>query len=363
MEMTMMDRIRKLLCELSDLRGPSGYEQQVGRFMAERLEDIADVSYDNLGSAICRLQGDTNRPRLMLAAHTDEVGFMVKTITKEGFLTFAQLGGWWDQILLGQQMVVLGRRGEVPGVIAARPPHLLEEEERKKVVPRRKMFLDIGAADKEDVTDGFGVRPGDPIVPVTKCTPIAGGKRVMGKAFDDRVGVAIVMEVLRELAESDHDNAVYGVGTAQEEVGLRGAQTAVQTVNPDVALILETAIAGDVPGIEEHESAAKLGGGPTIYVMEGSAIPNLALRDLAIDTCENLDIDYQVTVLERGGTDAGKIHVHAEGVPSLVLAVATRHIHSPNGIIDIEDVKQTIALTAELCRRLDAETLRSLLPA
>ncbi len=353
----------KLLCELSDIYGPSGFEHRVGRLMAQKLSDIAETSFDNLGSAMCRLKGDADGPKMMMAAHTDEVGFMVKTITDDGYLTFAPLGGWWDQLLLGQQMVVLASSAEVPGVIAAKPPHLLEDEERKKVVPRKKMFLDVGAVDKEHVTDEYNIRPGDPIVPMTRCKELAGGSRLMGKAWDDRVGVGVVIEVLRQLHKEEHNNTVYGVGTAQEEVGLRGAQTAVQTVEPDVALILETAIAGDVPGIEDHESVTKLGGGPTIYVLEGSAIPNLALRDLAIETCEELDISYQLTALERGGTDAGKIHLHASGVPSLVLAVATRHIHSPSGIIDMSDFEDTVSLTAALVQKLDDETVTSLLPS
>lgn len=358
-----MTQKTELLCELSNMYGPSGFEHRVGRLMAQKLSDIAETSFDNLGSAICRLQGRADEPKVMLAAHTDEIGFMVKTVTDDGYLTFAPLGGWWDQLLLGQLMVVLTNSGEIPGVIAAKPPHLLDEEERKKVVARKKMFLDVGAADREEAAEKMTIRPGDPIVPMTKCTELAGGTRLMGKAWDDRVGVAVVIETLRRLHDEGHNNTVYGVGTAQEEVGLRGAQTAVQTVEPDVALILETAIAGDVPGIESHESETKLGGGPTIYVLEGSAIPNLALRDLAIETCEELGMSYQLTALERGGTDAGKIHVHAGGVPSLVLAVATRHIHSPAGIIDISDFEDTVNLTTALVRKLDGETAASLLPS
>jgi len=152
------------------------------------------------------------------------------------------------------------------------------------------------------------------------------------------------------------------VGTVQEEVGLRGAQTSAHLVDPDVGIILETAIAGDVPGIEAHESAVGLGGGVAIYVMEGSAIPNLRLRDLAIELCEKDKLDYQLTVLERGGTDAGRIHIHAHGVPSLVLGVPTRHIHSHAGIISGKDYETTLRLTVALCRALDAKTVESLRP-
>lgn len=352
-----------LLEQLSNMDGPSGYEWAVGAFVAGQLQGIVETDYDNLGSVVCRLDGPPGGPRIMLAAHTDEVGFMVQRVTEQGFVKLSPLGGWWDQVLLGQPLRVLTSSGAVLGVLGAKPSHLVLPDERTKVVEFRKMFLDIGATDRRQAQEQFGVRPGDPVVPATRCTRMANPDRLLGKAWDDRAGVAVMIEALRELGGSGAPNTVYGAGTAQEEVGLRGAQTAVQSIGPDVALVLEVAICGDVPGIEDDESEVSLGGGPTIYLKEGSAIPNLRLRDLAIQTAADLEIELQFCVLDRGGTDAGKIHLHAGGVPSLVLALPARHIHSHYGIIDLNDYAQTVKLTVELVKRLDAATVAGLLPA
>lgn len=349
-----------LLRELTEANGVPGFERRVADIMRAHLGDVAEITTDNLGSLIASVEGSSERPHVMLAGHMDEVGFMVKLVTEDGFVKFAALGGWWDQVLLGHRVVIEAASGPVTGVIGARPPHLLSSEDRSKVVERRKMFIDVGARDREEATEQMGIRPGDAIVPWSPFEVLANEDRLLAKAWDDRVGVAVTLEALRALTDREHANCVFGVGTVQEEVGLRGAETAADAVDPDVALVLETAIAGDVPGIEEDESAVKLGEGVTLYVLEGSAIPNLRLRDLAIELCEDHDLDYQLTVLERGGTDAGRIHQHARGVPSLVLGVPCRHIHSHAGIISARDYETTLRLTVALCEALDEGTVASL---
>jgi endoglucanase len=220
----------------------------------------------------------------------------------------------------------------------------------------------VGARDREHATEVLGIRPGDPVVPDSAFTRLADPDLLLAKGWDDRIGVAMMIEALRTLATGEHPNTVVGAGTVQEEVGLRGAQTAVQAVQPDVALVTETAIAGDMPGIDEVESSVKLGGGPVVYVLDGSMIPNLRLRDLALQTCKELEIPCQTCVLERGGTDGGRIHVHARGVPTVVLGVPTRHIHSHAGIIHLQDYLQSVRLLVGLCRKLDAETVAGLVP-
>jgi endoglucanase len=348
---------------LSNIDGPSGYEAGVGRFVGDQLEGVAAVEFDNLGSVLCRLDGPADGPSVMLAAHTDEVGFMVQRVTDKGFVHLTPLGGWWDQVLLGQPLRVLTSDGPVLGVLGAKPPHLVKSEDRSKIVALEKMFLDIGAKDKKQAEEEFCVRPGDPVVPATACTALADGDRLLGKAWDDRAGVAIMVEVIEKLAGEKLPNSLWGAGTAQEEVGLRGAQTSVQSISPDCALVLEVAICGDVPGIDDDESQVALGGGPTIYLKEGSALPNLRLRDLAIETARELEMPLQFSVLSRGGTDAGKIHLHSGGVPSLVMAVPARHIHAHHGIIDLNDYAQTVELVAALVRKLDAQTVKGLRPA
>ena len=353
----MKEETRDLLRELTEVNGVPGFESRVAAIMRERLAGIAECCTDNLGSLVARLDGASERPRVMLAGHMDEIGFMVKLVTEDGFVQFAALGGWWDQVLLAQPVIIETSKGPVTGVIGSKPPHLLPDEERKKVVERRKMFIDIGAKDREEATETFGIRPGDPIVPRMPFEVMQNEDRLLAKAWDDRVGVALAIEALEQLDGTGHPNTVFGVGTVQEEVGLRGAETAADVVNPDVALILETGIAGDVPGISDDESNVKLGGGVAIYVLEGSAIPNLRLRDLAIELCEERGIDYQLTLLERGGTDAGRIHLHEAGVPSLALGVPCRHIHTHAGIISATDYDSTLALVVAMCEALDEDTV------
>jgi len=352
----------ELLRELTEANGVPGFEGRVAAIMRAQLRDVADeVCTDGLGSLIARLDGAAERPRVMLAAHMDEIGFMAKLVTDEGYVKFANLGGWWDQVLLGQRVVIETAKGPVRGIIGAKPPHLLSDEDRKKVMAANDMFIDVGAKDRDEACSELGIRAGDPIVPWSPFEVLAGGgDRLLGKGWDDRVGVGLAIEVLQAMQGKQHPNALFAVGTVQEEVGLRGAETSADVVDPDVALVLETGIAGDVPGIKPEESHVKLGGGVAIYVLEGSAIPNLRLRNLAIDICEERGLDYQLTILQRGGTDAGRIHQHARGVPSLVLGVPCRHIHTHAGVIDARDYDTTLKATLALCEALDEQTVASL---
>ena len=355
-----MDRTEELLKEITEVPGVSGFETEVRRIMRRYLEPVATIEQDRMGSIIGVQRGTEESPRIMLAGHMDEVGFMVKLITKEGFIKFVTLGGWWDQVALAQRVTVLTRNGEVPGVIGAKPPHLLQPEERKKVLKLRSMYVDVGATSREEV-EALGVRPGDPMIPICPFTIMSSSQTYMSKAWDDRVGCALAIQALEQLASIEHPNTVYGVGTVQEEVGLRGARTTAHAISPDVGIVLEVGIVGDVPGIvEKQESLVKLGGGPVLLVYDASMIPNLGLRNLVMDTAEELDITLQFDAMQRGGTDAGAIHLHAEGVPSVVLGVAARHIHSHASIIHRRDYDDALRLTVELVKRLDAETVASL---
>lgn len=347
----------ELLKELTETNGVPGYEARVARVVESHLKGVGSIERDSLGSIICR-RGDSG-PKVMLAAHMDEIGFIVKHVTDKGFVKFHTLGGWLDQVVLSQRVVIETSKGLVQGVIGAKPPHLTPPDERNKMVTVSSMFIDVGAKDKREAEEVLGIRPGDPIVVHTPFTLLGNRKRLLAKAWDDRVGVGLMVDAMKAAAGMDHPNILYGVGTVQEEVGLRGAQTAVQTVGPDVGLVLETAIAGDVPDIEE-DGNPKLGGGAAIYVFEGSAIPNARLRDLAIDICRRKKIKYDVAFLASGGTDAGRMHVHARGVPCLVLGVPSRHIHTPAGIIHADDYDAALKLTIELIKALDDRTVKSL---
>jgi putative aminopeptidase FrvX len=353
-----MDSTYQLLKELTEANGVPGYEAPVRAVVRQHLEGVGELSQDKTGNLICRLDGAAPAPRVMLAGHMDEIGFMVKHITNEGFLKFLPLGGWFDQVMLGQRVVIHTRQGDVVGVIGAKPPHLLPADERSKVVVKKDMYIDIGAASQAEV-EAVGVQPGDPVTPRADFVKLAGGKTYLSKAFDDRVGVAMMISALQSLQERQHANTVYGVATVQEEVGLRGATTSVRSVDPDVAIILESDIAGDVPGIKPEESSVKLGQGPTVLIYEGRTIPNLKLRQFIVDTAQDLEIPVQISYVEAGGTDAGAIHLHHTGVPSAILGVAARHIHSHSSIIHRDDYDRAVRLLVGVIERLDAQTVSS----
>ncbi len=348
----------QLLEDLSNAPGVSGFEGDVQDILRDELVDLAaEIVTDNLGSLIAK--DGTEGPKIMVAGHMDEIGFMVRLITKEGFIRFSALGGWWEQVLLSQRVAVYGSKGPVIGIIGSKPPHILTAEERKKPVEKQEMFIDVGAFSDEEVEE-MGIKPGDPIVPVSPFTCMGNEDMYIGKALDNRVGCAISVETLKILKNEGHPNQLYIVGTVQEEVGLRGAQTAGTKVAPDIALAFEVAIAGDTPGVDENKAQAKLGKGPVIFLLDRSLIPNLRLRDLAFSTAKELGIDYQVDIMEGGSTDAGRISLVHAGVPSLCIGVPVRYIHSHTGVINIQDYYKAIELTSAIVRKLDAETVASI---
>lgn len=354
-----MDQTQQLLQELTEAHGVPGYEAEVRALVRRYLEPLGTIEQDRIGSLVCR-RGETG-PRVMLAGHMDEIGFMVQHITKEGFLRFHPLGGWWDQVLLGQQVIVKTHKGDLPGVIGAKPPHLLPQDERKKVVEKKDMYIDIGVTSKEEVEEA-GVRLGDPVVPAATFKVMANGKAYMSKAFDDRVGVALMVDALRHFSQVPHPNVLCGVATVMEEVGLRGAKTSAEVVNPDVAVILESDICGDVPGIKPEESNVKLGGGPSLLLLDARMIPNLRLRDLVIETAKELEIPLQLSAITGGATDGAQIHLHRTGVPTVVLGVPARHIHSHSAIIHRDDYDRALQLLVAVVEKLDAETVAGLAP-
>jgi len=355
----MPDETLELLRELTEAFGISGYEQEVREIMRRHLQNITVIEQDRLGSIVCRKNGKTEIPRIMIAGHMDEIGFIVKLITDEGFIRFSPVGGWWGHVMLAQRVVIKTQKGNIPGLIGSKPPHILSEEERKKLLDPKDMYVDVGATSLDEVK-GLGIRPGDPIIPVFPFTLSGTGKTYLAKGFDDRVGCALLIDVIKNLVHENHPNTVYGVGTVQEEVGLRGARTSTWVVEPDVGLTMETGVAGDVPDVKKEDAQAKLGKGPVIVIRDGSMIPNLRLRDLFVETAEELRIPYQFDVLERGGTDSGVIHLHRRGVPNLVVAVPTRHIHSHAGIIHRDDYDQTVKLITAVIKKLDAPVVEGL---
>lgn len=351
-----MKSTEQLLKSLTEAHGIPGYEAPVREITRKYFEPLGELITDRSGSLICKKTGNPNGPKVMLAGHLDEIGFMVKNITDDGFLKFLPLGGWFDQVMLGHRVIVKTHKGDLLGVIGAKPPHLLEAEERSKLVTKKDMYIDLGVSSKEEAEE-LGARAGDPVIPASTFEILANGKTFVAKAFDDRVGVAVMIEALQALQTEDHPNTVFAAATVQEEVGLRGARTSAWVIDPDVAIILESDIAGDVPGITADQSSAKLGDGPTVIIYDRSMIPNIKMRDFVIETAASLDIPVQLTFMEGGGTDGGVVHVHKYGVPTIAIGVPARHIHSHNSIIHRDDYENMVILVKHLLLRLDNQTV------
>ncbi len=354
--------------------GPPGHEIEVSRIVKDHVKNFSDeVFNDKTGSLIFKI--GNSGPKIMLAGHIDEIGFLVTGIDKQGYITFHQIGGWWDQSLLTQRVLIRTKKGDTyRGIIAAAPPHVIPAEARKKVVTKDKMFIDVGCKSKKEIEE-LGIAIGDPIIPDSKFEIIQrtqiekkGEKETrkevtlaVGKAFDDRIGAFIAAEVIRQLKNENapHPSQVYAVATVQEEVGLRGAQTAAQAIKPDIAIALEVDISGDVPGVSKLKAPSEMSKGISILAGDASMIPNPRFRNFVIDLAKELKIEYQDSVVMGGTTDAGRIHLTGSGCPSLVLGIPTRHIHSHNGILDLGDVEKAIRLIKEVIKRLDNSTIES----
>jgi putative aminopeptidase FrvX len=353
-----MEEMLKMLKELTDANGIPGNEREPREVMKRYIEPFADtVETDHLGSLIAKKTGsDAEGPKIMVAGHLDEIGFMITNIDDNGFLKFQTVGGWWEQVMLAQRVTVMTRNGSIPGVIGSKPPHILAPEARKKSVNVKEMFIDIGAADKEEA-ESFGVRPGDSVVPVCDFTIMKNEKYLMAKAWDNRIGCAIAIEVLRRLKDVDHPNTVYGVGTVQEEVGLRGARTSAHHIQPDIGFGVDVGIAGDTPGVSDKDALAKMGDGPQIIMYDASMVSHKGLRDFVTDTADSKEIPYQFDAVPGGGTDSGAIHLTANGVPALSITVATRYIHTHAAILHRDDFENAVELIVEVIKKMDRETV------
>ncbi|MDA7027172.1 M42 family metallopeptidase [Bacillus sp. CLL-7-23] len=358
--MAKFDETLTMLKKLTDAKGIPGNEKEVRQVMRSYIEPYAnEVTTDRLGSLIAKKTGLTDGPKIMISGHLDEVGFMVTRIDDRGYLYFQTVGGWWSQVMLAQRVTIVTKKGDITGVIGSKPPHVLSPEARKKPADIKDMFVDIGASSREEAME-WGVLPGDQIVPYFEFTVMNNEKMLLAKAWDNRIGCAIAIDVLRNLKEIHHPNVVYGVGTVQEEVGLRGAKTAAQTIKPDIAFGVDVGIAGDTPGITEKESTSKMGKGPQIILYDASMVSHKGLRDFVTKVADEANIPYQFDALSGGGTDSGSIHLTANGVPALSITIATRYIHTHAAMLHRDDYENTVKLITEVIKRLDQETVANI---
>ena len=347
---------RALLERLTNAAGAPGHESEVRGIVRDALEGIGDFTYDRLGSILCTREGK-HHPRVMLDAHLDEVGFMVQSITEQGLLKFITLGGWWGHVLPAQRVEVVTETGKVPGIIGSTPPHFLTAEQRSQVQQPDAMYIDVGASSREQIAE-LGIRIGDTAVPYSRFGELAVPGMLSAKAFDNRCGCGVLCETMQALAASGHPNTVIGVGAVQEEVGTRGAGTAVAVAEPDVAIVLEGTPADDVPGMSE--SQAVIGKGPQIRICDPTALSNRRLVRLVEDIAAREGIEIQLAVRKSGGTDARPIHVHHHGIPTTVIGVPARFIHTHASIISWHDYCAAVALTTAVVQALDGDAVAKL---
>ncbi len=346
-----MSTLKELLERLSNAHGLSGYEESVREIIEEEVKSYVDeVKTDRMGNLIATKHG--GKPVVMLAAHMDEIGLMVKYVDDKGFVHFTKSGGWFDQTLLNQRMILHTEKGKIYGVIGSKPPHAMKEEDKKKPVEAEAMFIDVGAISKEDA-EKLGVKTGTPITPDTEFKPL-GNDKVTGKAFDNRAGCAMLIEALREM--KNVRATVHAVFTVQEEVGLKGAKTSAFGLNPDVALATDVTITGDHPGIEKKQSSIEIGKGPSITVSDaegrGIIVPEPVLKWLK-EAAESNKIPYQLEVGVGGTTDASAIHLSREGIPSGVISPPTRYIHTPVSVLSMGDLENCAKLVARAVEIVD----------
>ncbi len=326
---------------LSNARGVAGREEEIRALMKELLNPSVDeVKEDKLGNIIGIKEGKNGAPSVMLAAHMDEIGLMVKNITKQGFIQFTKIGGIDDRILIAQRVIVHTDRGLLEGIIGSKPPHILKEEEKKRVIEADNLFIDVGANSREDAQKN-GVRVGDPVSFDIKFTRV-GNDTVLGKAFDDRAGCAALVEVMRKL--SNIDCTVYAVGTIQEEVGLRGATIAAFQLYPDVGIAIDVTVAGDIPGVKEVEAPIKMRKGPSLTVADRGLITHPKVLRLLINAAKESKVPYQLESGLHGTTDAARIALTREGIPSGVISIPARYIHSPASMLSLSDMENTVKL-------------------
>ncbi len=352
----------QLLQRLSEAPGPSGAEEGVRAVMVPIMKPLATrLSYDGMGSVIAQV--GTAGPRIMIDAHMDELGGMIRRVTPNGFLTMQMLGGWLDQALVDQRWIILGSKGPVHAVTGIRDIHVLPADDRNKVFPRDSLFLDVGAKDAAGVA-ALGIGPGDPVVPdspfLVMSGTIDGSANYLGKAWDDRIGCAVLLQAMQRLAKLPHANQLFFVATTQEEIGLRGAKTAADLVKPDIGLAIEGGIAGDTYAGHPEETQAKLGAGPGIFLYDTSALPNRKLVELVKKTAADKGIPLQLDLVQGYGDDSSAIQESFGGVPTLNFIVPVRYTHAHNGIVNRADFDRMVELMVAVLQELDARTVEQL---
>lgn len=348
----------EMLKALTEADGISGCEKEASRVMKSYLDEYADeVTYDNLGSIIGLKRGLEDGPRIMISGHLDEVGFMVRKIEDNGYVRMLPVGGWWGHVLPCHRLVITTSNGDkITGMVGAMAPHGLSEEVKNTVIKPIDMFLDLGVSNKEEV-EALGVQIGDMITPDTKFEVMNNPNYLCSKAWDDRIGAAVAIDVLKNLQGIDHCANVYAVGSVQEEVGIRGARTSTHNIRPDIAFALDVTISEDTP-VDKGEIG--LGKGIVLSIVDAMTVSNTALISKVSEIAEELGLEVNYSCSTSGGTDAGNIHKSFDGILATTLYIPTRYMHSHRAIIHRRDYDETVRVLTEFCRRLDRKTLEDI---
>jgi len=324
-----------LLKELSEAFGVSGVEDEVRDLLKEELKETCSIKTDALGNLICKSTGAQKKPELMLCAHMDEVGLMIRSIDKNGWLKFDTVGGIDDRVLVSKQVTVGPKK--VKGVIGAKAIHLQEPKEREIPLKSKSLYIDIGAKDKDDAEKKVNI--GDFATFETMFEEFGDGL-IKGKALDDRVGCYIVAETLKK----NLGYSITGAFTVQEEIGIRGSAVVSYGINPDVAIVVEGTFASDVPETKEENYSTTIGQGPAVTIMDMTYIAGKELATRVLEVADKKGIPCQLRRSAFGGTDGGRIHTTREGIPTIIISVPCRYIHSPVSLASLSDIKHTMEL-------------------
>jgi endoglucanase len=331
----------ELLKKLCEAHGVPGREEAVRALVVSELKGLCDeIRTDALGNVIALKKGNGRGPKVMIAAHMDEIGFLVSHVDeKNGFVRIDPVGGFDPRVLMAQRVLVHTESGDLMGIIGSKPPHILTEEERKKPLELKDLFIDLGLPAEEvkkRVNLGDFVTLHQDFIEV--------GNLVSCKALDDRVGVYVMIEAVKKVKK--HVCDIYAVATTQEEVGVRGARVSSFNVAPDIGVALDVTVASDVPGVGEHEHVTKLGAGVAIKIKDSLSISNPKLVRTMREIAEKKKIKYQLEILPRGGTDAGAIQMTREGVAAITFSIPTRYLHSVVEAAHKDDIQAAVDLLA-----------------
>ncbi|WP_196209879.1 aminopeptidase [Citrobacter sp. Res13-Sevr-PEB04-36] len=345
----------ELLQQLCEASAVSGDEQEVRSILINTLEPCVDeITFDGLGSFVAR-KGN-HGPKVAIVGHMDEVGFMVTHIDESGFIRFTTIGGWWNQSMLNHRVTVRNRAGiKIPGVIGSVAPHALTEKQKQQPLSFDEMFIDVGASNREEV-EQRGIAIGDFISPEANFARW-GEDKIVGKALDNRVGCALMAELLQ--AVGNPEITLYGVGSVEEEVGLRGAQTSAEHIKPDMVIVLDTAVAGDVPGIDSIKYPLKLGAGPGLMLFDKRYFPNQQLVAALKESAVSSSAPLQFCTMKTGATDGGRYNVMGGGRPVAALCLATRYLHANSGMVSATDYDALFTLVRELLTTLTADKVKA----